>query len=117
MWNLSKTKRKNNKDLIIINPLKIVTIEMIIDMMKEEIDNIIEIKIFKKNFQNNKSIKTMVNLKILNFLTNMINLKEVIMSIIFLIIDLKLNLINFFQRLILSLTRNNILELNSSETK
>ena len=58
----------------------------------------------------------MVNLKTLNFLINMINLKEVIMSIIFLIVDLKLNLINFFQRLILSLTRNNILELNSCET-
>lgn len=48
MLNLSKTRKKSNKELIIINNLKIAIKEMIIDMMKEAIDNIIEINMAMK---------------------------------------------------------------------
>ena len=84
--------------------MMIVTKKKTYDITKEEIEIMIEIitilKIFNED-QNNNSTKTMVISKSLNFLTNMTNLWEVIMSIIFLIVKLKLNLINFFQRLIL----------------
>ena len=84
------------------------------DTKKEEIKIIIEINmilIFNKENLGNNSIKTIITLMILNLLKNVINLDLMIMNKILLITDLKLNLINFFQRLILSLARNNIIVL------
>lgn len=80
------------------------------DMTKEEITTIIEIImiwIFNKENLDNNFVKTIVILMILNSLKNVVSLDLMITSKMFLIIDLKLNLINFFQRLILSLARNN----------
>lgn len=81
-----------------------IKIKRTYSLTRESIKDIIKIKITLKSLEidpNSNITKTKLISKTLNSFLNVINLKKIITSIKFLIIDLKLNLINFFQRLIL----------------